>query len=163
MGTEVFGLADESGFEEFWGHHREPLRRALALTLGDVTLAEEAVDEAMVRAFERWSRVASLRDPAAWVFRVGLNWARSRLRHLRRRPTRPVEQLDMAVTDPLPDTDLYRAVLGLPEPQRAVLVLRFFLDWPVAWISTALGVPEGTVKSRLHRALGALADREVVS
>lgn len=153
---------DEDGFVEFWQTSREPIRRALVATLGDAILAGEAVDEAMVRAFQRWSRVETLADPAGWVFRVGYNWATSWRRKLKRRPTCPIESLERPVDDPTVDVDLSRALWRLPEQQRVVVVLRYYLDWPVPRINAVLGWPEGTAKSRLHRALASLAkDREV--
>lgn len=156
-------MRDDLTFEDFWGSAREPIRRALLLSLGDADLAEEAVDEAMVRAYARWTYVTSLEDPSGWVYRVARNWAVSRLRWSRRRPTQPIERLDRASTGPEPDLDL-RDVLGsLSIDHREVLVLRFYLDWPVDRIATAVGVPAGTIKSRIHRALGILSQDDRIS
>ena len=127
------------------------------LAVGDTDLGWEAVDEAMARAYERWPRVQHLADPAGWVFRVGLNWATSWRRKAERRPIRPIEQLDRAHHDRAVDVDLYSAVARLPVEQRAVVVLRFFLDRPVEEVSAVLQIAEGTVKSRLHRALATLS------
>ena len=159
-------MADDAGFEAFWSRERDRIRLALLLTLNDAPLAAEAVDEAMARAYPRWSRVSSLRDPAGWVFRVGLNWARSSLRKRGLRPTLSVEALDRAAggEQDLPATDgaLWAAVARLPVKQRAVIVLRFYLDWPLEQIAEALEIPPGTVKSRLHRALKALGSTKEV-
>ena len=58
-----------------------------------------------------------------------------------------------------PDVDdTWRVVRALPARQREVLVLRFHLDMKVADIATTLGIPPGTVKSTIHRALAALAE-----
>jgi len=57
--------------------------RALAVALGDPDLAREATDEAMLRAYARWSRVGAYDNPGGWVFRVGLNWATSWWRRVR--------------------------------------------------------------------------------
>jgi RNA polymerase sigma factor (sigma-70 family) len=144
----------EAAFEAFWAAHRGPLYRSLALTLGDRDLAGEAVDEAMARAFERWAAVSAYANPAGWVYRVGLNWATSVLRRRRRRPVWHGHEggLEPLVEDPV----IAAAVAALPVTQRAVVMLRFSLDWTVDEIAEALGVPSGTVKSRLHRALAAL-------
>lgn len=159
-------MADDTGFEAFWSRERERVRLALLLTLGDVQLAAEAVDEAMARAYPRWSRVGSLRDPSGWVFRVGLNWARSSLRKRRLRPTMSVDAFDRLAGDdgefPVADAQLWAAVSRLPVSQRAVIVLRFYLDWSLDQIAEALDVPPGTVKSRLHRALKALESSQEV-
>lgn len=152
----------DDGFTAFWNAHRNRLGRALVLAVGDPELGWEAVDEAMVRAYERWPRVQGLADPPGWVFRVGLNWATSWRRKAGRRPVRPIEQLDRAYQDREVDVDLYRAVARLPVEQRAVVVLRFFLDRPVEEVSQVLQIAEGTVKSRLHRAVATLSrSREV--
>jgi RNA polymerase sigma factor (sigma-70 family) len=144
----------DSAFTDFWAAHRGPVYRALSLTLGDPDLAGDAVDEAMARAFERWSVVRTYENPAGWVYRVGMNWATSVLRRRRRRPR--WTSTDAVVEPMLADPTVAAAVAALPEGQRAAIVLRFFLDWKVEDVAAALGVPPGTVKSRLHRALGAL-------
>jgi RNA polymerase sigma factor (sigma-70 family) len=152
-------------FEDFWARERDPIRIALGMTLGDAHLAADAVDEAMARAFSRWRRISRYEDPAGWVFHVAMNWARSALRKRRLRPT-----LDSAVLegvaegdhDVVPDGELWASVAALPLPQRSVVVLRFYLDWPLERIATATGVPSGTVKSRLHRALATLEAQQEV-
>lgn len=146
-------------FERFYQGERSGLYRALALTLGDAELAAEAVDEAFVRAYQRWGRVGRYDNPAGWVYRVARNWATSRLRKLAR--VQVVEAVpDAAPVDPPgePDEELAAALAALSEPQRAVVVLRFHLDWSTEQAAHALGVAPGTVKSRLHRVLGTLRD-----
>lgn len=155
-------MSDDEQFAAFWAAHRDPVRRALTLALGDPALASEAVDEAMTRAYARWGRVSALQDPAGWTYRVAWNWATSWLRKRHRRPTRPVEQLDRAVYDSPADIDLFRAVLRLPRAQRAVVVLHYHLDWPLDRIAAVLDLPQGTVKSRLHRAVRSLGDKREV-
>lgn len=145
-------------FEVFWHLHRDQIVRALALTLNDPVLAAEATDEALTRAYQRWHRVSGLDDPAGWVYHVASNWATSWLRKMHRRPTRPRDELDRPVLDHHDDVDVVRAVRKLSVLHREVVVLRFYLDWSVAQIAAALHVPEGTVKSRLHRALAHLQE-----
>jgi RNA polymerase sigma-70 factor (sigma-E family) len=152
-------MRGDEAFTAFWQREHDRLHRALTLTLSDRDLASDAVDEAFARSYARWSRVQGLDDPAGWVYRVALNWATSWLRKRRLRPTRPIEALDRAVDDPIGDDGLASAVARLPITQRSVVVLRFYLDWPVDRIAGSLGVPPGTVKSRLHRALGALREQ----
>lgn len=146
-------------FEDFYRRERNRLYRALALTLRDADLAREAVDEAMVRAYTRWRKIRDYDNPAGWVYRVSLNWATSRLRRRRRSVT--VADVGDRAGAPEPeasDARLAQAMAVLPEQQRAVVVLRFHLDWSLERIAVALDVPVGTVKSRLHRALAALRD-----
>ena len=149
-------------FEAFWARERDPLYRVLAVSLGDAGLAAEAIDEAMARALQRWDRVSTYDRPAAWVLRVARNWATSWRRKWSLRPTRPVEDLDQRVEDRMPDLDLHAALASLPERDRTVLGLRFVLDWTIPEIARSLDAPEGTVKSRIHRALARLEHEEVL-
>ena len=140
-------------FEHFYERTRPSLGRALALALGDVDLAADAVDEAYTRAYERWSTVGTIDRPEAWVYRVAMNWSLSVLRRRRRGHHRffdPSAQHADAPTATDPTID--EALAALDEKQRAVIVCRHLLGWSVAETATALGLREGTVKSRLHRA-----------
>jgi DNA-directed RNA polymerase specialized sigma24 family protein len=142
------------GFSDFYRTTWPGVARALAVALGDRDLAVDATDEAMARAYPRWATLSGYDNPGAWVYRVGLNWARSHRRRLARRlpfahPTEvpPVPVADPAVRD---------ALLALPLKLRSVVVCRLLLDWSVDDTATALGVRPGTVQSRLHRAVRSL-------
>lgn len=155
--TVVVRRTDQpADFGGFFSRHHDPVHRALSLTLGDTDLARDAAAEAMARAYERWSKVSTYDNPSGWVYRVGLNWATSRLRK-RRREVGPLATeptvFDPAVTDPA----LERALAELPVAQRAVVVLRYLLDWSELQTAAALDIAPGTVKSRLSRALAHLA------
>ena len=158
--TDAVGAVTRSpDFEQFYRRERSGLYSALAITLGDADLGREAVDEAMVRAYARWRRIRGYDNPAGWVYRVGLNWATSRLRHSRR--SVPVADVDDHPGGPepqSPDDTLSRAIAALPEHQRAAVVLRFHLDWSLDRVAAALDVPIGTVKSRLHRGMATLRE-----
>jgi len=151
-------LAVEAGFEDFYSAAHDRIRRALALTLRNDELARDATAEAMARAYQKWRTVSTYRNPSGWVYRVGLNWANSRLRKRRREVTTAVDperpQLDPNVAEP----KLTAALASLPIEQRSVVVLRYYLDWSEAQTAAALAIPAGTVKSRLSRALDTLAD-----
>lgn len=148
-------------FEDFYAAHRDEMARALGLALRDAALGAEAADEAFARACQRWGQVSSYSNPQGWVFRVGLNWARSWLRRVRReRERRPLLAQPHATEDRARDLDLERALLTLNDTHRAVIVARFYLDWSVAETAEALGIAAGTVKSRLSRGLEQL--REVL-
>ncbi|MFZ0013776.1 MAG: sigma-70 family RNA polymerase sigma factor [Acidimicrobiia bacterium] len=137
----------------FYAERSDEVYRMLAVTLRDWELAREATDEAMVRAYSRWSRVRRFRNPSGWVYRVAYNWALDRLR----RDERPIgDRADRTFDDPLPRPDLVRALDSLPVEQRAVVVLRVVHDWSEEDVAYALDVPVGTVKSRLSRALETL-------
>jgi RNA polymerase sigma-70 factor (ECF subfamily) len=150
--------ADTNSFVPFYRGTRDRTVRALALTLGDVSLAAEAVDEAMARAYQRWAKVSTYDEPAGWVYRVALNWATSVLRRRSRAPRPPV---DRAPTDvgPVSEPAVAAALASLAVNHRAVVVCRFYLGLSEAETAATLGIRPGTVKSRLHRALQHLQHR----
>lgn len=163
MGSEVVELPELSQrrqFDAFYRDQHARLLRVMVLTLDDRDLAIEATDEAMTRAFDRWATVSRHGNPEGWTYRVAMNWAKNRLRR-RWREVRDdaadhlvVSSDEHAVSDPA----VHRAVSALPPKLRAVVVLRYYLDWSTEQVADALGVPRGTVKSRLHRALSQLSE-----
>lgn len=152
--TEAYG-----DFDSFYLHNRDQIARALSLSLRNADLGAEAADEAFVRACQRWSEVSTYTNPQGWIYRVAMNWARSWLRRTRReRDKRPLLMNYEPIEDELVDIDLERALAGLSPSHRTVVVARFFMDWSVDETADALGIRPGTVKSRLSRALGQLAN-----
>ena len=139
-------------FDEFFVEARPRLINAIRFTVGDGDLAVDVVDEAMTRAYDRWRDVAAMANPSGWVYRVALNLARNRFRRLRLERRRP-QPAHLVHDDVVADPGLARALGQLPADQRSVLVLRFYLDWSVDEVATALGLAPGTVKSRVHRGL----------
>lgn len=145
-------------FHAFYAATRDHVGRALAMTLGDIDLATDAVDEAMVRAYQRWMQVRTYHNPSGWVYKVALNHARSRLRRLARRrahsgggPT--------TIAQPELEPAIVSALAKLSVEHRSVVVCRLVLDWSEADTAAALGIRPGTVKSRLARALAQLEPR----
>jgi RNA polymerase sigma-70 factor (ECF subfamily) len=132
------------------------LVRAVALSCGSVPSAEDAVQEALTRAWERASKGESFEHLGGWVVTVALNLTRSRFRRgrrempLRDRPPVLIEH-DPALID------LAIAVDALPRRQREVVVLHYYLGYEVRLIATLLDVSEGNVKNALHRARASLA------
>lgn len=129
--------------------------------LGHAPDAEDACQEALLAAWSAWPR---LRDPArfdAWFDRILVNTC---IEHLRLRARRPQATLpdepDIAARDALQGAverdAVGRALSGLSPEHRAAVVLRFWADLSTDAIAERLGVPAGTVRSRLHYALGAL-------
>lgn len=149
----VVGIESES-FSAFYRDRWQPVARGLALTLGEPDLAIEATDEAMARAYPRWATLQAYDNPAGWVYRVGLNWARSHHRRIARMI--PFRHHDTVELGPVTDPAVATALLGLPLGQRSVVVCRLLLDWSVDDTAAALDISPGTVKSRLHRALQSL-------
>lgn len=141
-------------FDDFYLEHRDRIARAVALSLRDPELGGEAADEAFARAAQRWHQVSTYDNPEGWVYRVAVNWGRSWLRRLRReRDRRPLLTSPAIAEDRVVDVDLEQALELLSRDLRSVVVARFLLDWSVDQTADALGIPPGTVKSRLSRAL----------
>lgn len=136
---------------------------AVALVTGSRLTAEDAVQEALVRAWERATKGDAIDSLGAWVATVALNVSRSSVRH--RMAERRARQRLGAPGTTTPDrspgetVDIERAVAGLPRRQREVVVLRYLLDLNTAETATTLRINEGTVKSELSRARAALAQR----
>jgi len=144
-------------------------RRVYPSLLGGLTLhcrdrgiAEEVAQETLVRVWERWSTVRTAASPEAWAWRVALNLTSSRFRRraAERRAHDRMNERQPVSGDHLPDEadrlTVRAAVAGLPERQRAALVLRYYADLPVAEVADALGCAPGTVKSLTHKAVEGL-------
>ena len=128
--------------------------------LRDTDLAMDAVQNALVRA---WRDLPTLRDPDkfdAWVHRLLVHACIDEARRTRRhRMDIELTELDTpSMADPasmIADRDqLERGFLRLDPELRAVIVLHHYLDLPVPMVAAIMGIPLGTAKSRLHRALG---------
>jgi RNA polymerase sigma-70 factor (ECF subfamily) len=148
-------VASHRDFDSFYRTNWIEVYRPLAVTLRDADLAREAVDEAMIRAYRRWRAVRLYRNQTGWVYRVALNWAVSQLRKTRRE-VHGGNPIEAPHADPLPSPDLYDALHRLDLKHRSVVVLRYLMDWEERDIASALGIPRGTVKSRLNRAMAKL-------
>ena len=141
-------------FATFYAAALDPTYRAVLLVTRHQARAEDAVQEAFARAYERWDEIRSHPAPTAWVIRVALNVHQSSWRIWRRENSDPPE---IAVADELPiDALLVRAVWRLPRRQRQVVALRVLLDLSSAQTAEALGMSAGAVGSHLHRALATL-------
>jgi RNA polymerase sigma-70 factor (ECF subfamily) len=151
---QAAAIATAADFDSFYRGSYGGVVSALAYTLNDVELAQEATDEAMARAFQRWDAIGGYDNPGGWVYRVGLNWARSRIRRLSR--ALPFRERNEVADPPIADPALRHALAELPTELRSVVVCRLLLDWSVGTTAEALELKPGTVKSRLHRALHAL-------
>jgi RNA polymerase sigma-70 factor (ECF subfamily) len=132
------------------------LVRAVALSCGSPSVAEDSVQEALTRAWERAGRGEAFDHLAGWVVTVALNLTRSRFRRERREA--PLTDRSDRSSDPDPELiDLADAVDALPRRQREVVVLHYYLRYEVRLIAHLLDVSEGNVKNALHRARRTLA------
>jgi RNA polymerase sigma factor (sigma-70 family) len=133
--------------------------RLAGLILRDATEAQDAVHDAFVQAWQRWS---TLRDPSkfdAWFGRILVNVCRDRLRRRKRFSVVDISagwnQRDgRDETGRILERDaVEKAFRKLSADHRIVIVLRFYLDLSVDQIADRVGAPTGTVKSRIHNAL----------
>jgi RNA polymerase sigma-70 factor, ECF subfamily len=130
----------------------------LYIFTGDLAEAQDLAQDAFCRAWQRWDSVAAYDNPVAWVRRVAVNLASSRLRHVRSADRYLRRERGSAVPALQPDhVALVTALRRLPREQCRALVLHHLVDLPVSEVAHELGVPVGTVKSWLHRGRATLA------
>ncbi len=150
-------------FDLFASEHLDTAYRLARAILRDPAEAEDATHDAFVQAWRKWS---TLRDPAraeAWFDRILVNTCRNRLRRGSRWPVRDIStEVVRDTSDPFAQTeerDVIDAALGHLSPdQRVVVALRYYRDLTIEDIAARLGIPVGTVHSRLHYALRRLHD-----
>jgi RNA polymerase sigma-70 factor (ECF subfamily) len=155
---------DEPSFEGLFHLHARRVKQTAFLITGDHRVAEELMQEAFTQAFRT---ITQLREPAAfagWLSQITVRLARRA--SIRRSSERAAtDRLAILTPSSLPshadESDrrqlLWSAIQSLPESQRTVVVLHYYEDRPLAEIANLLGVPQGTVKSWLHRARTTLA------
>jgi RNA polymerase sigma-70 factor (ECF subfamily) len=151
---------DHDAFAELARGAVTRLDRVARLVLRDPELARDAVQEALIRA---WRDLPGLRDPDrfdAWLHRLTVNSCLDQARRRRRRVVEveldPIDGPSIADSaGSLADREVVDAAMQrLDERERAIVVLHYFLGLPLTDVAATLQVPLGTVKSRLHRALG---------
>jgi RNA polymerase sigma-70 factor (ECF subfamily) len=156
---------DHEAFSELARLSIDKLFGIARLILSDSDRAHDATQEALILA---WRDIAALRDPdrfEAWLRRLLVNAC---YREARRARTRRTIEASIALVDTItPDTsgavadrdELERGFAALEPDQRALLVLHYHLGLPLVETAEALGLPVGTIKSRLHRSTQALRAR----
>jgi len=156
----------EPVFEEFCRAVQPRLLGMLTLQYGP-SVAEELTQETLARLHANWPKVATLRSPRAWVYRVAINLAASWLR--RRRAERRALDRVGAAADPVPGLDradvlaVREALARLPRGQRTTLYLRYYADLPVNEVARVMGCSPGTVTSQTRDALAALRSRGLLA
>jgi RNA polymerase sigma-70 factor (ECF subfamily) len=155
-------LAVPLAFEDFFEAERPRLFRALLLVTHDSAQAEDLMQEAFVRVWERWSRVALLEDPVGYLFKTALNLHRSALRRAltaAKRTLRPPDARDpfdeVATRD-----EAIRSLVALTPRQRAAVVVTELLGYSSEEASEILGVRPGTVRTLTSQARAALLSRK---
>ncbi|WBB65002.1 SigE family RNA polymerase sigma factor [Micromonospora sp. WMMD812] len=158
-------MPDVEGFDEFYRGSRQRLLGFVYVLTGDLAEAQDAVQEAYIRVWQRWSTVSGYDDPEAWTRVVATRIAVSRWRSLRSR-ARAYLRHGAVETTPGPGTETVEVVAALrrlPEEQRTAIALYYLLGMPVAEVARETEAPVGTVKARLSRGRAALAGLLAVS
>lgn len=156
MTTTALTPADE--FEGFYQANFSGTVLLVYSFTADMAAAQDVVQEAFARAWQRWHTVSGYDDPLAWVRRVSLNLTNSRWRRLKTARAYLDRQREEYAAEASPDHVMVVAALRrLPRNQREALVLHYLADMPVEDVARHLDAPLGTVKSWLHRGRDALA------
>jgi RNA polymerase sigma-70 factor (ECF subfamily) len=145
--------------------------RVAAALIGPVD-AEDAVQEASMRAWQAWPTLRDVGAVRPWLLQITVNVCRQWRRGLKGQQQAHLQPLpeddqnllaflevDLGTSDHTGALDLRAAVNRLPGELRAVVVLRYYAGLDATEIGAALGIPPGTVRSRLHRALSQLRER----
>lgn len=154
-----------SRYEAFVAAQGDGLVKLAYAICGDRGRAEDAAQEALIRVYQRWSRLS---DPLAYARRTAINatrddWRRSvRSERAHREATRlPSRETDDPQERFVANSALMDALDDLPHGQRAVIVLRYFNQLSEAETAATLNITTGTVKSQAARALARM--REALS
>jgi RNA polymerase sigma-70 factor (sigma-E family) len=146
-----------------YAEHYRSLVRLASLLVDDVGRCEEIVQDAFVKVWRRPPNLSGDDRLPAYLRSAVLNGARSHLRHrgVERRHLRAVASPNEAPEAPQRGDDdrVLAALRALPDRQREVLALRYYLDLSEGEIATTLGISPGSVKTHAHRGLAALAER----
>ena len=172
---------DHIGFDNLYTQYSEAVLYQIKRIVQDNQIADDLLQEVFVRVWEKRDEWASISSPKSWIIRIGINLALNYLRGRNRKKERVFTEynhddegdyiLQKALTDfasPGPATqlerkseqELIRKLIGeLPQDKRMVLELFAQEDYSVQEISDELGIPNGTVKSRLHYGRKTLSGR----
>jgi RNA polymerase sigma-70 factor (ECF subfamily) len=169
---------DERAFRELVTAHRDRVYNITFRMLGNRAEAEDVAQEVFITVFKTIDTFREESKFSTWLYRVAVNHSKNRIKYLSRRQDRNQDELDETnanssssdapISAPVPSAPdralegaqmeklLQEAIATLDEDQRVVVVLRDVEDLSIEEICDITGLPDGTVKSRLHRARLAL-------
>ena len=167
---------DERAFRELVEAHRDRVFNITYRMLGNRAEAEDVAQEVFIAVFKTIDSFREESKFSTWLYRVAVNHCKNRIKYLARRHERDRDELDEAspsannaalgpTKGARPDRALegaqmevllQEAIASLDEEHRAVVILRDVEELSIEEICEITGLPDGTVKSRLHRALAAL-------
>lgn len=161
---------DLDAYEDLMRQHQDIAHRAAYLVTGNAADAEDAVQEAFVKAWYALDAFDTSRPFRPWLLRIVTNEAHTRRRSVARHTRLALRAMEQAPQEPAPSPesgllhseqqdDVIAALNRLPELDRLVIAYRYFLDLTPAEMAESLGKPAGTIRSRLHRALNRLREQ----
>jgi RNA polymerase sigma-70 factor (ECF subfamily) len=160
---------DDDAFEALFSRYRSRLYGFLLRRVGD-SVADDLFQETWLRVVRSRDRFDPRRRFSTWLFQIANNLARDRGRRLAVRSKARGELVDRAQrAEPSPHRaakpqedriDVAKRIEALPERQREVLLLRYYQQMSEREIAEVVGIPQGTVKSRLHTAIRTLRTAE---
>jgi RNA polymerase sigma-70 factor (ECF subfamily) len=166
--SELFARAqrgDTAAYEEIVHRYQQVAFRTAYVITGSAPDAEEAAQDGFVKAYRALGRFRSGAEPRPWLLKIVANEARNRVRSAGRRhhlELRLAERFRPGDAAPSPEAETVAAedtrrlldlVNALSDEDRLVITSRYLLELSGEETAAALGIPEGTVKSRLSRAL----------
>lgn len=172
--SELFARAqrgDTAAYEEIVQRYQQVAFRTAYVITGSAEEAQDAAQEGFIKAYRALGGFRAGADPRPWLLRIVANEARNRVRSVGRRhglQLRLVESFRQGDAAPSPEAAAIAAedrkrLLGflneLDEDDRSVIAMRYLLELNGEETAAALGIPQGTVKSRLSRAIARLRTR----
>jgi RNA polymerase sigma-70 factor (ECF subfamily) len=164
---------DERAFRELVEAHRDRVYNITFRMLGNRAEAEDVAQEVFIAVFKNIEDFREQSKFSTWLYRIAVNHCKNRIKYLARRHDRDRDELDEttqgtgvngSISGPVPSAPdralegaqmeklLQDAIAALEDDQRIVVVLRDVEDLSIEEICEITGLPDGTVKSRLHRA-----------
>jgi RNA polymerase sigma-70 factor, ECF subfamily len=163
MGADVQQLLRERRYDEALEalldvYEHKVFRLAVAM-LHDAGRAEEVTQDIFLKVWRAFPGYDGRAAVSTWLYAIARNTCLSAVRAESYRRTSALEDVpEPAAVSSAPGVDWHRLLARLPDAQRHVVTLFYFEERSVTEVAAMMGVPEGTVKSQLHRARRALAD-----
>lgn len=143
-------VGEQDLVEEFLNRYRDSSFRIAMRIMGNADAAEDVAQEALIRAFKSWDRLAGVESQAAWVRKIVVRCALNALERTPRHEEMPESAAHQGDAE---EAVLVQSVLeNLPSEQRVLLGLAVGEGWSYKDIATILEIPVGTVGSRVHAA-----------
>ena len=164
MGEDVRRLLQERRFDEalerLLDDYEHKVFRMAVTIIRDAGRAEEVTQDVFLKVWRALPTYDGRAAPSTWLYAIARNTCLSALRSESYRRTMALEDVPepVARTMPVVEVEWDQYLSRLPDAQRQVVTLFYFEDKSISAVAEMLGIPEGTVKSQLHRARLALAE-----